>query len=116
MDGRDRALSTGCDQGAVAALELADAPRQLQRRRRAIEAVGISGLVSVGLIRDRSRVVEQRGRTAIGRRGQRAKPFGYARIRVDELGGPVLLHRSIIGCDTRACSTLAPLCHRSPVL
>ena len=53
IDQRDGALATRRDDGAVAALQLTDATRQFECGWRAIETIGVAGLILVPVIADR---------------------------------------------------------------
>ena len=98
VDGRDGALAAGRDQRAEAAFELAN-PRRPAQASWACRRVHRCSRLHTGPScrqprrRRRNSVVEPRYTGVASER----KPLGHPRIRVDELGRPVLLHSRIIG-------------------
>ncbi len=92
VDQRDRGLAAGREDRVPAALELANAGRQLERRRRAVEAVGIADALLIPRVADVGRGREERGRSAMDRRGQRTIAFGHAGLGVEQPSLPGRLH------------------------
>src|SRR5208337_4345147 len=92
----NRCLTSRREQCPVTVFQFTNPPREFECRWRAIQSVGVSGLVLVPVVGDRGSVRKEHSRAAEYRCGEGAESLRYLRVRVNQLGRPLLRHNGRI--------------------